>query len=357
MFGFYPQDSVVLMGFQRQDSQLSLGPVARLDTDDLEYELEAAFDVVSEDHDVVFAFLITSREPAEIDYLIDELFFFESIFDRGIDACWRTPAVTLGEPYELCFGPANLDSIHGDGWVQGTIPSIISAESMRPWINQGRLPEPTRDDAHALWSAPNPHITAHEAAEAQARAQESAQVMLDAVWGDATPADAEALDRAAGLEDSLRAALAAAGRQAAGPTPGLLQDSDLLSQAAEWLSRTQLRDVALAAVLDAPEEGAALMAAVARTFDGGVRVNALALYAAAQSTLGLPMLAAAALSTALMECPTHRLSSLMLETYRRGLQHRVREILDNGCVAARKAWRADVERARRRGSGSSTAAA
>ena len=87
---------------------------------------------------------------------------------------------------------------------------------------------------------------------------------------------------------------------------------------APLLGTLELRDLTIEEVLRQPAAGAQLLLAVARTCDGIIRHNALALYALCEVETGLTMRATPALLTALEEDPTHMLSRLLLPPLQAG---------------------------------------
>ncbi|MBF9011070.1 MULTISPECIES: DUF4192 domain-containing protein [Corynebacterium] len=349
--GFYPSDSIILMGFSSEDNRLVLGPVARFDIALASRQLPEAFAVVAAGADVVFAFIVSHRPDPAIHDLTDLLFDFSADLDdtdRTVDACWFTPEISVGQPYEMCFAPAEIPLTHTAEWQQGTIGSIAASPTMERWREAGRLPEISRDEAFACFDEANPHFGPRDIA-AMVRAAASDAPLL-AQGRPARPVPMAAGGAASTVAEDVRLRFEVRDivplatrvfselSNMTGEPPEddpVRADAVLLTRMATILYDTALRDLIVSALCDQPKGAARVLLAVAQTVHGLARTNALALYAMAQVALGLPMVAGTVLSVALEEDPEHTLAGLLMRGYRAGLQDKMVANFRRGSAKAR----------------------
>lgn len=339
IFGFYPQESLVLITFNRIDtSRYRLGPALRLDVDDEEAlsslpqlgeELLAGTEV-----DLLFAFLITRRpEDLALRGVLDRILPGPEESALIVDACWVVPEVLVGERYRLIFGSAPAGDVM-DSWAEGQVADVVGAPAMRPWIEEGILPEVNREEAAARFDRPRPGelvpdpLSAAELRELEAFAGRLAESLCE----EKQPQRPQRLAAAAADLYLVLEEISGTGLT----QEELISDADLLVVAAVVMAQAELRDIVAASVLAVPAAASELLLAVARRCSGQIRANALSLYALAMVRRGFPMLAAPALQAAQEGMPGHNLSGLLLQTCRHGLSEQMLQCVEQGSRESRR---------------------
>lgn len=346
ILGFYPHESVVFVAFHRTDAthRFTLGPVLRIDLDDLALLPDVGRALGETECDLVFSFLITRRDGEEVEMVVDRLFDAADSGEVDIRACWLTRGILTGEQYRIVFGPRPVEELAEDdttAWGAGTIAPVVRAQAMVPLLEHGQLPELTRQEAFDHFARFNPHLSADDADQLAGFAHRYAAELVEAIRGEQDrnastgprrPVSGSVLrglidDHALLLEELTGR------RNGDGESAGeLMADEETLLAAAVLLADSLLRDAVLVDVLHRPAAAADLFLAVARTFDGQIRANALAYYALAAVRMKLSMRAIPALTAALREVPGHSLSSLVLQSCRAGA---FEEVLDAAARGSR----------------------
>lgn len=336
--GYYPEDSIVLLGLRRADNRLLLGPMARFDVAAVRHSLDEAFDAVASNTDMVFAFVVTARSEEECADLSEFLFDFADFDERGIDSCWHVSELSVRQPYRQWFGPDEPLICTPQEWLSGTLPEFMAAPSMQDWVDAGELPAESREALIGPLRTTNPHIGREDAETVERIAL---AVAMDVI---AWLLDGEGPDWVGNLAHTL---LDDVERVIADIDPGadVRRDEESLSAAALWLSVPMLRDVVIEPLLKRPAAAAALMLATAQTFGGEVRSNALVLYAAALIASDKSMLASPVLNVASEDNPEHSLTHLIQRAYRGGLVDRIVGNLTHGSSLARAQWRRRLDAA------------
>lgn len=315
LFGFYPQDSVVLCTFSHLGgSKYEMGPSIRLDLDD-ESALDTLADVPGPLDEADFAFLffigegmygadLTDPRVEEFAVRIDDI-----LHDVGatLMGCWGCDEVLTGEPYQAIgaweVGGGSNACVQGR-WESGRIPAITDAPSMQAWVAAGLLPELSRPDVFERFETPNPYL-----AEAQRlEVQEFASMLAEGVEGTGRSNNRASAEMVSGLGSVIKDA-----ETRRRGMDDLLEDTTLLTRCATVLTGHRLRDAAILEVLARPAAAAEVMVAAARSLRGQPRANALSLYALAVIAQDLPMSATPAVMSAQEEVPGHRLSLLIYE--------------------------------------------
>jgi len=330
ILGFFPAESAILISIQPSSHGYSMGPVARLNLGDVPGALQEVMDAFHcGNPEIIFCFVLSQRREAELWDILYSLYRFEDRSGSDIDACWLAEELSTDTAYDLIFGHATES---GEGplqdWMEGTIPAISTSHSMRACVDNGLLPELTRSDLVQRFTAQNPYF-AEEEISAMKRCVEELARQLRAGEGYGTTDPVEVVEHliadvhyVLSEVDSLEEAL---------------ENEELLSVAAMWMSTTWTRDLVIKDLLEAPQEAGALLLAVARTFHGTIRYNALALYAATQVSHGFGIYAGPALSVVVDEAPRHNLGRLIAQGYRSGMGQRLITSLCHGCELAREA--------------------
>lgn len=336
ILGFYPHDSLVLLGLKEVDAasttnstQFELGPVARLDIGDARALGEAASVLASTDCRVVFAVLVASEKTEKVHDFADLLYTFADSGGIDINACWYLPEITVGESYEQWFGTGLYSTANGGG----TLPSPTTSPSFESLMNTGELPALNRKEYVEKYSKKNPQLDAATIAEITALGQklsdeladvkqielgdEGYQYTLAQVRADATEVCAE-IGSKKDAQD-------------------LATNEAFLLEAAIWLSNVHVRDIVCAVFADYPEEAASVLRVVFETFDGEIRANALTLYAICCKMTGNSIAFNSAMACVREEFSGHRLSFWISEYYEYNGFERIPQILRDGSEAAVRA--------------------
>lgn len=311
ILGFYPHESLLLLALERRHHEktgrYALGPVLRVDLADDE-AVNAVIDMAATpgsplDCDLLFGVIVSSDEP-RIAAVAENL---DSALDMPLAACWLVPEILTGEPYSMLFGPE--DTGEGDPWAGGRLPEIVGAASMTPFHRAGTLPETSREEAVDKLTSRSAHRTAVGA--------EDMQAVMEAIVAPFGALPQQHGDDHDLLELAEEAAWAVEGVEDPGDqlamTEAAERDPLLLADVGLPLAHVRTRDFVLHMLADAGTTTAPVLLAVARTFTGLVRANALTAYAVLQTHHGLPMLAQHALMVAAEEFPEHVLSAYLLE--------------------------------------------
>lgn len=331
IFGFYPNDSVVIAAFEHIEStRFVLGPVIRVDIDNLDAlgEIEGRTELRA---DLLFAFIIgEDLSEEEVTEIASCLLDFGGHSGALIDACWATDAVLSGQPYRIVFGPDTTSWPESPFWVGGKISEVAAAQAMEPWAKHGELPELSRSDAFDRYSRFNPMLAEEDIDDLETFAYRNATEIRD------SPAASRAKFVGSVVTD-FRLLL----EDIADETPSgeeLLGDDEMLAFTGIVLSATCLRDAVVSDVIERPQEASALLLAAARTFSGTLRANALCLHTVAVVHLGFSMAANPALHAALREVPGHSLSQLLLDAATQGIFEHMIECVDEGSRQTRESF-------------------
>lgn len=314
ILGFYPHDSVILAGFH--DGEVgnihTLGPVLRLNIDDLRFLGDACEALARTGVAFCFAFVIGDEEANRDAGVFDLLLAAASCGEVPILGAWHAPEIATGSPYALIFAEDGGPDPHSE-WMSGSIPLVADSITMRGLVGAGELPDVDREEAMAFFR--------------------HAEVLGD-------PGDI--VERAQAMESALlydphglRAALEELRRVVHSLSDD--QGDEARDRAAEalapWLARTWLRDCVISVLFELKHEARVALVGVSQRNSGEVRANALAIYAAL--VLGEPasFRAPIALAIAQEECPGHRLSQLLLQGYQQGIGVGVVETMKRGSLA------------------------
>lgn len=323
ILGFFPHDSIIIASFTSvgADRRFRLGPVMRIDVDDLHLLPELADALEPEEEDLLFAFLVTARSAAEVDEVADELADLADADILPVSACWWTREILTGEPLQLLFGPR---SAADDGWRDGVVAPVSQAQAMSTLLSHGQLPDLSREETIAQFDHGNPAFTLWECGQLTGFALRYSRELLSRMArGGSTPWGSYG-----GVALDLRLLLEEIAEEERG-AGSLMEDDEAILTAATLLGNSTLRDLILEEAVVQPQAASRLMLAVARTCTGTIRHNALSLYALCAVATGLTMRAMPALIAVLEEDAGHRLAGLLLDACQAGafdtLMHAVRE--------------------------------
>lgn len=336
ILGFYPHESVIFVAFHQGASphRFTLGPVLRIDLDDLALLREVGTTLTDTDCDLVFAFVITQCDRGHVEQVVDRLFEAAENGEVDIQACWMARNILTGEPYRIAFGPEpvedpdDVDQTDRSAWGSGEIAPVSQAQAMTPLLEHGQLPELTRQEAFDHFVRFNPHLSVDDADQLEGFAHRHAADLVAVIRGERRPHGPGFARRGNASWEILRSLLddhallldelAEEKRHTGEITGRLMADEETLVGVAVLLSDSLLRDAVLVDTLRRPGAAVDLFLAVARTFGGEIRANALSYYALAAVQMRLSMRAIPALTAALQEMPGHSLSALVLQSCRAG---------------------------------------
>lgn len=336
ILGFYPHDSVIFAAFDATGAghRFRLGPVIRLDIDDLRHLPDVARALEQSGEDLVFAFVVTRRGEEEVEDVLDTLFALVRTSVIPIHACWVTREILTGEPVQLAFGPAPRpgEEAWSEEWLDDVVAPVAQSQAMSALLANGMLPDLNREETFEQFARFNPSFTPEECDQLSDFAHRHSRELLralergeDRIWGSFAGAVADI-----GLllteidEQDLSVA-------------DLMADEEPLLTVGAMLGNATLRDILIEEALRQPAPAAGLLLAAARTFDGFIRSNALALYALCALELTLSMRAMPALSAVLLEDPGHSLSALLFNACRAGAFDTLLEAVREGSRLVRAA--------------------
>lgn len=347
--GFYPTESVILMGFESQGDQalndgakaLTLGPTMRIDIDDfegLQHDVARALEPL--ETEMIFAFIVSQRPERLLDPVAQQLFNAGENCGLTIDACWHVPEIKQGQPYELWFGrDLSSSGTSSTVWKGGSIPTIAASPSMEAFVDRGELPELNRQEAVRPLTKRNTAFSREELNDMERSATALSQALSN---GEQFTSDTFTY----GIEDIIADVRNLLDEY--GPLDAFAQDSHKLITAGTWLATTQTRDLVLAEFLDNPAPSADVLLATAQTFTGEIRANALSIYAATQIALGQSHRAGLALTCLMQENSDHRLGALFYRLYSVGLLDKIVEAAAEGSQVAQDMVFAEVAKKRKR---------
>lgn len=326
--GFYPSESLVIVSFrpaQGGTDSFVPGPLLRISIDDVEEGWEEGLALLDNYPDHIFlAFIISTRPERHLAELID----FLNDPDQcclDLEGLWMVPEIQVGQPYEELFAdPALHQGPGGGAWLYGRVAPITESYSMRACLAEGELPALDRQECFEPFQRRN---RLGEREELAALGQLAIACANDACCGRHTYGyDLVAID------NDVPEVLSDIDVPA-----DCLADDELLFTAAVWMGSTKARDVALRGCLDNPAAAAILMLALAQTFSGTIRANALAVYSVCTIQMGIYYKASTALMVGREEFPEHTFLRLLLGAFRCGLSEHLIDSVRQGSEKARLA--------------------
>lgn len=313
--GYFPYEAVAVIAFKSNPDKpddIEVGPYLCADLGN-----PAAIDDMLAQIPVRYLVgcvaVVVSRVPESsmVAEAVGQLHAAVDDFGPLIDACWTASEVADGTHYELIFGPLpeHVDSLDwGADYVSGTVASVMTAQSMQPFIANGLLPELDRDDTYRHFDpVSSADVATCERVAQDARARGSELLELMHVAPSLVKPE---LERACEI-------LSGAPRSTLIDSSGDLMAAEVFHSEEEivlmagLLCYSRLRDCLIVVALEHPREAAAVLLTVARNFTGVVRANALSLWAMIAVSQNLYPWAYAALHCAAEEVPSHELTRLV----------------------------------------------
>lgn len=321
LLGFYPEDSVIFAAFEATatEGRYRLGPVLRMDV--VNHDMMPHVLSSLKDHDfptsMVMSFIISDREPDDITTVAMKILEVAVSQNIPLEGCWWAEHILQGEPYCLIIGPH--ESLPAP-WVSGVIAPVTQTSSMRQLTDLGELPEINREDTFRHLARDNRHISELEAEHLASFARRYAIELVDRISDRlffAPYVRGGQWDTVGGIVLDVGYLLSEIEEQDLS-VENIMENTEELITTAIFLSATMLRDTIFEDLIARPGPAARLMLAVARTFGGEVRANALCSYALAYVHMGLNMRALPACALAVEEFPQHELSALLWDYCRNG---------------------------------------
>lgn len=311
ILGFYPENSIIILALEHSTgATYNLGPVLRADSRD-PAAVHSLLETMSTpfgplDTDLLFAVIVDDDEQV-IDHVSEQLFGHILIHRIPVQACWTLPVIQTGQPYRIAIGPDRDITAEHKSWASGVVAPVADAASMRSWHDAGLLPEVNRATAMNTFRRGNPHLPSQEA-------DLIATTMLTEYSGfdpDRNHEDGHILRTE--VEYLTQQVLAEEHGHHEQMVDNYLTCIDVLTQGATVMANSWSRDILVADVVEDAEYFAPFLEALARSFGGEIRANALCLYAIAVAKLGLGQLAHLALVASHLDQRRHRLTVFMLE--------------------------------------------
>ena len=290
-----------------------MGPVARIDFDDAQEALPEIWEtIVSPQTEGVFAFFITERPMDEVDALAEWMYaLHKHTHGLDIDAAWHTTEIVTGARYEILFGAVNHE---GNGamkkWREGPIPALTDAPTMQHCVGKELIPELSREELYQKFARDNPRLSREESKCIAKRALAHAhQFRAEVELSDEDPDSA--------IEDFLGDAWWQL--RCLDDLDATLGCVEALETCATWMATTWSRDLVIAQLCQQPDKASVLLLATARTFEGVIRYNALALYAITQ-----------------MQLDRGQLAGLVHQIFRLGLSEKLVDVMRTASDVARQ---------------------
>ncbi|WPF65243.1 MULTISPECIES: DUF4192 domain-containing protein [unclassified Corynebacterium] len=272
VLGFYPQDSLVLVGLDRhRGNTYHMGPVLRADYPLPPEALAEGLDTVAGAGSTSVMVFLIGAVPSDsaVRSLREEVQHPALRLWGG----WWCERIVTGERYGCLW-----EEEHGR-WPGGVIPAVSQTPAMQALVECGELPELTRAEACAHFQVRGkPWFVDHQDAYRLVHTMRHTPGLRKEV-------EAEAEDLLRGNGDTTHLAI--------------------------LLSHHMLRDLLIPPVLEHPEQAYCTLRRVVHHTRGEARANALCLHAVAAAACGRPWRAALALHTAVEEAPGHTLGRLL----------------------------------------------
>ncbi|WIM66766.1 DUF4192 domain-containing protein [Corynebacterium breve] len=308
VLGFYPQDSVVLIGFMLDDDHphsLLLGPVMRADLDNTDTVSDALHFPPATACDVFLAVLVsddtTSRQYKRAVSTLKNM--VDAFGHPFIDACWSVPEIATGAAFYVEFGPDD------DDLIGGIVDNVAMSPAMKPLLDHGALPALSRAEAFAYFQA---ECVYDPDTQALARLAYSRADELIARDDAGAPGADRAVDQSARIIVNAPQYSLVTVDNAPKVNDVLPEEDDLLT-VLTCLARSRLRDCLVPTAVAHPRRSAPVFLAIAREFDGVIRSNALCLWAIVATAHSLSSWATAALIIVQEELPGHALADALFK--------------------------------------------
>ncbi|MHA2789146.1 DUF4192 domain-containing protein [Corynebacterium sp. S7] len=360
ILGFFPQESVIVIGFHVDDDEpctldhntqdrnlahshkFAIGPVMRADLSHIAKLAQGLKSPFLQDREFYVAVIVSralqsslAREAVDVLYDLND--------DRDsslINMCWSVSEIATGSPYRMEFGADSAQWRSAGfaapaGWEAGVISNVALSPSMRPLLDNGGLPALTREEALGYFASSQHQQCKFGSIDAVAkRAYSRADELLRSLGADTRRAANEITAACAVITSAPVKALISL------DDPPLLEETiknlDQLVLVATVLARSKLRDCLVVPALEHPGHFATVFLAIAARFSGVIRANALSLWAIIATKLGVSSMATAALLVVQEELGGHSLSEVLLQGLSMGDHEGLLQAVRDGSLLQRE---------------------
>lgn len=324
--GYYPQDSLVFVGLMHVcPNSFDIGPILRLDTSQARY-LSAVGDAMrAAEMDACVGFVISPEKDPE---LVELLRNARDIGALDVNAVWATSEILSHGEYSLCLPPADpfFSEVlrHDPSFRSGRISEVVASATFQEMAETGNIPALNRQEAYTAFDERNQELDEETLEHIDAVAWTRSKALVAQLQCQAYAVD-DFLDDFLLLLDSV-----------AGLTPAQIDaDYELLTTLGTYFAHSTLRDLILILAPDHRENFQAATRALARSYSGEIAANALCIHAFCDLGTAMSPRVAPALEKAMERVPEHRMSSLILMGYRRGIAQRlIDSALEGSRIAA-----------------------
>nr|WP_246858091.1 DUF4192 domain-containing protein [Corynebacterium sp. sy017] len=337
-FGYYPEESVVFLSFRHVKNNATVthtdsentwsicsdniepGPIIRLSLADLDYAHDVGVAVRSIGANIVLAVIITRENVDKLDELHAKLMHIANDAVSEIVGCWWVPEIKTEAEYQLLFADENFfpDMEKNSQWYQGKVAFISCSPVMQAIMRKGELPDLTREEAMDYFSHRYSAFSADKREQLNKIAVSNGMNLQIQMFS-------ENISVSELLTEFEKELLCTDDRTA--------YNSELLVFFAAHFATSFVRDRIILALLNQPQAAKIILLAVARSFSGEIRANALTLFAILVFIYGPHFRGVIALQQAQLAVPGHILSKLILKGYQRGM---TKELLGAICRGARE---------------------
>lgn len=324
ILGYYPHESVILLGFLRhKEDRYGLGPLLRSDVESLEKDegiaaMHSAFTHMENVHADFLLALIVSTDPRRRYRAARRLHEVDRARSSGIriTACFETMEICTSEPFWMSW--SGTDGVIPEEWRCGLIGNVVAAPAMEPFRRKGELPNLDREAAYRVFDHGNPQLgeEQREAIEIDINRERPTLVREAACARDNGMMPAWREEWISTMVDLLDTCSGHSVEELCGR-------EEVLARLGLILSVEMTRDLFMTLSGEHSEPMLAATLAAARTFRGGIRANALCAYSVASIVEGFPMRLYPALMAALDEDPGHHLTHLLMRSGMTGAFDRI----------------------------------
>ncbi|MDY6050535.1 MAG: DUF4192 domain-containing protein [Corynebacterium sp.] len=314
LLGFYPDESLVVMTFEPSKATANtfdLDYIARIDLDD-EAGRHAAFSLIGERGPaLVWVFLVSEDHRSDsFAALVDTITTDAHECGVTIDAGWSLGPIATGAAYRLVIAS---DAVAAHAPVQqGYVSDIATAYSTRAYEESGETVYASRAAVfnNFAYGNANNHQSEVRHRHIEADANELARSIRHGTGYYAAVEQFEDLIVAITIDGDRRHTVG---------LNSIMGSKRILPALAVFFGAKTPRDLVMTFIPTYPEAVRDISLAVARSYHGFIRENALCIYALAMIQLGAVHMSVPAVRVALSENPGHQLADILSQGFFAGL--------------------------------------
>ena len=319
LLGFYPHESLVVLAFDQSETSttsFNLTYVSRLDIEDTD-GLDSTFAVVhANSPDLVWVvFVSDGRHLPGFDACVARIDTTAHDHGVAIDAGWALDQITTGAEYELVISGTTepkKGSAMSEQWVKGRVGDVSGAYAVDAIVRAGESLHASREEVFNTFAYGNP--LNHQSEIKHKRIAREAKDKATAIRHGAGYFEA-----AEEFQAIITAATIDADKKKTVGVEAIMASKTALTQAAVFFGAKTTRDLVMAFVPTYPEAVRDISLAVARSFHGFIRENALCVYALAMVQLDAIQMAVPAVRVAIAENPRHELADILSQGFFAGI--------------------------------------